>query len=660
MAFPDFGNPTLSKAYSQRTGSRGSSPGQHLDVEPWEYFELAQLLKNKNVSQLFEKWNNASSRVDQLLSDKEKLMEQLHISRNEIHDLRGQLQSQQSITSAPPAPAVVAPPSVVATATDIPYYRSLSRPDGICSRVLWSLSDAQNDQDITDPKNKSRPPMQLCIRHENGDIISESDWTLLKRRLTRLVQSELRSLDPPEDPAADGVPMTKTYYQEHFNKEWNKLLNQLDDEVPLLRLCANQWKADQLVGQHLQNISDAAKKRLKGAQAAKVKANNLKRVGNPEESRAGPSKRPRTENDESAKVVGEQEQQKQLQDSHPPKSVSAGKAASKSGATPPNISISRQLGTLGSKPVDNAALAAANNTEPQEAISTPNMSAAIPPVLTLSEKHVDVSCIFVDKTVSALKEALFIEFPTIVNVENLFNAMAVSQDLASSLPSEDLRAVIDRIEAADPNSPSLEEDDTNASWGHRQFTAGNITWRTALTSWAAVGSNSVACELIGSAIKTCRVARLLCFHRRETASSFLADCYLENIIDKLWELWNDAGRPVAKGKAKESTTPSNVPVPPEGNDGPAAGHAGSSTEGLPVSEARAKKVVNALGKPELKAFIARHQITVISTRNDPLKLELVEAILKNPVCLTVAGISELESVLSSKKNTPTSKKGPKT
>lgn len=98
---------------------------------------------------------------------------------------------------------------------------------------------------------------------------------------------------------------------------------------------------------------------------------------------------------------------------------------------------------------------------------------------------------------------------------------------------------LDRIENADPNSPDISDDDKNTSWGHYQFTASTLTCSSVLSSWNSVGNASVACRLIAAAIKTCRVARLLCQSNRITTSSYLSDIYLANIIELLWGLCKD-------------------------------------------------------------------------------------------------------------------------
>jgi hypothetical protein len=119
--------------------------------------------------------------------------------------------------------------------------------------------------------------------------------------------------------------------------------------------------------------------------------------------------------------------------------------------------------------------------------------------------------------------------------------MANNPTFNSKPPSTEMLQFIARIETSDPNSTELAEDDSNASWGHYQFTAGSMTVQSVLTSWSSVGNTETACKLIAAAIKTCKVARFICFQRNIAGDIYLSDIYLENIVDRLWTLWKDAG-----------------------------------------------------------------------------------------------------------------------
>ena len=99
---------------------------------------------------------------------------------------------------------------------------------------------------------------------------------------------------------------------------------------------------------------------------------------------------------------------------------------------------------------------------------------------------------------------------------------------------------IDRIERADPSTED-NEDNMDLSWGHTvtQFTSGSLTCSSVLVSWPAVGNVATAFRLLAAAVKTAKVARQLCFTKGiSNTESYLADSYIQNIIELLWTCWN--------------------------------------------------------------------------------------------------------------------------
>ena len=100
---------------------------------------------------------------------------------------------------------------------------------------------------------------------------------------------------------------------------------------------------------------------------------------------------------------------------------------------------------------------------------------------------------------------------------------------------------LSRLEKSSPTNPSFSEDDTGSSWGHYQFTSGNMTIKSVIRSWDCVGITTIACKLIAAAIKICKVARHICFEQNNHTTSFLADIYLSNLIDELCDVWVGAG-----------------------------------------------------------------------------------------------------------------------
>ena len=115
--------------------------------------------------------------------------------------------------------------------------------------------------------------------------------------------------------------------------------------------------------------------------------------------------------------------------------------------------------------------------------------------------------------------------------------ISVSSSSRNVDPPPTTLCFIERIETADPYAPDINEDDNNITWGHWQFTAGSMTLRSVIKTWSDVGDISTAYRLLAASLKTCLVARHLCFMNRISApSSYLSDIYLQEVVDVLWEI----------------------------------------------------------------------------------------------------------------------------
>ncbi|KAH6889523.1 hypothetical protein BKA70DRAFT_1120824 [Coprinopsis sp. MPI-PUGE-AT-0042] len=76
---------------------------------------------------------------------------------------------------------------------------------------------------------------------------------------------------------------------------------------------------------------------------------------------------------------------------------------------------------------------------------------------------------------------------------NLLRLVKATPHFPLTPSSPAFNAFVARIECADPNDPSIDEDETNQSWGHQQFTRnGNLD--SAAPSWEAVGNVEAACK----------------------------------------------------------------------------------------------------------------------------------------------------------------------
>ena len=128
------------------------------------------------------------------------------------------------------------------------------------------------------------------------------------------------------------------------------------------------------------------------------------------------------------------------------------------------------------------------------------------------------------------------EFPFVSNAADLLTSMQNNSSLQLGAPSPDVVAFLERAEHADPNSPDIADDDKDSAWGHHQLSGTT----SLLASWDNIGSTGIACRLIAVAIKTCKVARHLCFTKQINPPAYLSDIYLSNIIASLWSSWKQA------------------------------------------------------------------------------------------------------------------------
>jgi hypothetical protein len=129
------------------------------------------------------------------------------------------------------------------------------------------------------------------------------------------------------------------------------------------------------------------------------------------------------------------------------------------------------------------------------------------------------------------------DFPTIAGALDLLQAMQDATGIEAREPSNDVAALLDQLDRADPDSMDADADDSNESWGHAQFTAGGVTIRSALVDWEAVGGTSTAFKLIAAAVRTCKVARAMCATRGRSATAYLADNYLELLFEQIQRCW---------------------------------------------------------------------------------------------------------------------------
>ena len=127
------------------------------------------------------------------------------------------------------------------------------RPSQYPFEVLWNLEDCQHDVDVNiQDSNKSRPSMDRAIRHQDGTMVTNMEWSAIKASARRIA-NELAGLPDPTNRQAR-MRRTKMFYRTYHARAWTHAISRLEDEQPLLKLCSSNWKADHTLGNSIQAI----------------------------------------------------------------------------------------------------------------------------------------------------------------------------------------------------------------------------------------------------------------------------------------------------------------------------------------------------------------------------------------------------------------------
>lgn len=94
--------------------------------------------------------------------------------------------------------------------------------------------------------------MDRVIRHEDGSQITSQEWNAIKAS-ARMLKYELRQLPLPLDRRAQNQSKTKVFYKQYYPKEWTRMILQLEEDQPLLKLCCSHWKAEHVLNNCLMN-----------------------------------------------------------------------------------------------------------------------------------------------------------------------------------------------------------------------------------------------------------------------------------------------------------------------------------------------------------------------------------------------------------------------
>jgi len=90
--------------------------------------------------------------------------------------------------------------------------------------VLWNKEDCRQDEDHDvnlQEYNKSRPSMERAIRHPDGTMITDSEWSAIKASARRIA-NELAGF--PVSARHAKMRRTKLYYRTHYAREWTNAI----------------------------------------------------------------------------------------------------------------------------------------------------------------------------------------------------------------------------------------------------------------------------------------------------------------------------------------------------------------------------------------------------------------------------------------------------
>ncbi|KAH9041229.1 hypothetical protein EDB85DRAFT_2139893 [Lactarius pseudohatsudake] len=575
------------------------------------------------------------------------------------------------------------------------------RPSFLPLSVLWKDKDCKmnaSEEEILTEANPCRPKMALAIRCPDGSIASAQEFSNMRHSADIIVQSLVERVSSDSRTTGCGgssKSLTKTFVKNSFGAEYRRAVLDLEAEQKLLRLCSGHWKADAMITKAFQrrNLEESKRKA----------ATNCKRApsseSNPSDAKdsqlLGPS--PAVPLPQLWDTAPVNVAKRTLELSPGPKSPSASHAQKRS---KDNTMYSGQKTCVPSnfqKPLGARDIAPTFLSR-TEAISEPAPT-------NLRPRDVGPSA---DNLIAILKS----QFPSLTNAPNLLSSMNAQPSFKQGKTSEKIMTLLERVRSADPGSPDIDEDNTGQSWGHYQFTAGDISPSSSLTSWKDVGSVATAFKLVAAAIGTCQEARLMCANAgTPRTTGFISDVYLEKTLECLESCWVDAGGTIAShsrapiipttpsyrdvvmsSPARKLTTiklkplvlvpdvaPSDVPTGPGGPDAtsrqppavvtqlmpPAASaeptQPAVSTEPTPgpstASDVGARadaKLLRSLHVSELQAWISEHKLSMPKAKR---KEDLVVFIVKSTEFAQVSK-STIEKIIEKRKENKGPQKQP--
>ncbi|KAF8258125.1 hypothetical protein EI94DRAFT_1708291 [Lactarius quietus] len=378
--------------------------------------------------------------------------------------------------------------------------------------VLWDYEDCNNAVEgiIITEANKRRPKMNLAIRCGDRTNISNQEYVNIRRAADIICTRLLNQIntDPNSALLLTNKSQTKLTLKKTFGVEYHQAILNLEAEQKILHLCLAHWKADAVIGHALLWRSEVE---AKAASNCTAKPSSDVKDSQPSVPFAAFVPQASARNAAKRGFVQSLGPKSPLA-ALPPQKRSRDVVSGKNTTGHP-----RHYDPL-------------EKQRPAEPI--------VPSFLSCTNNLVAEAAPAKPCPVSFEPTASFPPPP--LTASNLSN-MIYSRK-SHRMPSEQVTALLKRVQFADPASPDIDEDNVGQSWGHYQFTAGGISPSSSLTSWEDVGNVATAFKLVAAGLKTCQEA----------------DIYLEQILNRLEKCWTDAGGTLSSQcRAVVPTTPTS-------------------------------------------------------------------------------------------------------
>ncbi|EGO28952.1 hypothetical protein SERLADRAFT_432960 [Serpula lacrymans var. lacrymans S7.9] len=127
-------------------------------------------------------------------------------------------------------------------------------PDQYPFEILWEFDDCKKDEDAgLTAQNPAQPAIECAVRHADGTMISSEEWTAIKAT-TRVTQNKLEQLPLPK---CRSQKWSRNYYQSVYPAQWAAIIQEMEQQQPLLTLCFSPGPPSSLVLKFIERIECA-------------------------------------------------------------------------------------------------------------------------------------------------------------------------------------------------------------------------------------------------------------------------------------------------------------------------------------------------------------------------------------------------------------------